>query len=420
MGESEGGGRLGGGEKASAPARQRKITGVRPISRAGGKQVYQIDFRYKGVQCRETIALPHTKANEAHCTRLRAEILGKIERGDFDYSGFFPESARATVFGHGSGKSPFIKSLLEDYRDRTEKTLERSSWNMYRRDIDKILIPRFGQMKITEFRASDLRSWVGEQNLSLKRIRNILLPLRAVFNEAVQDEVIASNPVANLKITKLIPIEKRTSDYEPQPYSVAELCLVLANVPEPERWTFQLWAFSGLRTGELIGLRWPRMDLEGKILRVTETTTERVDKTRAKTKAGLRTVPLLPAALEAAEKMRQFTQLGGDRVTINPRAHSKDKAWSANTLEKVWKKAHKGTGVAVRKPYELRHTFASQLLSQGENPAYISKLLGHATIEMVMRHYGRWISEGEKLGFDRPPRRYGMEPLWQTADKLAA
>lgn len=404
--------RLGGGEEAGAPARHRKgLTGITPISRAGGKQVYRIAFSYRGAQCRETIALPHTKANETYCARLRAEILGKIERGDFKYTDYFPDSPRAAAFGHG-GHARTIKQALEAYRDRTQATLESSTWKPYRRDIDNLLIPEWGDLRMTAFRPSDLRTWAGLQTVSLKRMRNILLPLRAVFAEALEDGIITANPIAPVNLAKLVPIEKRTSDYEPQPYTVAELAVLLGKLPEPERWAFQLMAYTGLRTGELMGLRWPRVDLEAKTLRVTETTTERVDKPRAKTKSGIRTVPLLPAAFEAIQGMRRFTQLGDDRVTVNPRARSKDKAWASNQLEKVWKAAHKGTGIAVRKPYELRHTFASQLLSQGENPAFIAKLLGHKTVEMVIRTYGRWISEGEQLGFDRPPRRYGMAALF--------
>lgn len=388
------------------------MIGVRALARAGGKQVYSIAFSYRGVECRETLALAHTKANETYCMRLRAEIHGKIEREEFRYTDYFPDSPRAAVFGHGGGKSKTIGVRLADYRDRTKATLELSTWNPYRRDIDNVLIPAFGAMRITAFRASDLREWIGLQTVGLKRLRNMMLPLRAVFAEAMEDGDITVNPLATVRVAKLVPLDKRTSDYEPQPYSMEELRLVLANLPEPERWAFQLWAFTGLRTGELVGLRWPRVDLEAKTLRVTETTTERVDKPRAKTKSGLRTIPLLPAALEAINAMRAFTQLGQDRVATNPRARSKDKAWATNQLERVWKQAHKGTGVPVRTPYELRHTFASQLLSQGENPAFIAKLLGHKNIEMVVRSYGRWISEGEKLGFDRPPRRYGMDPLW--------
>jgi integrase len=387
--------------------------GVRPLTRNGGTQVYQVAFSFMGVQCREVIARPHTKANLAYCTSLRSEIMGRIARSDFTYTDYFPESNRAALFGHGTGKARTLQAVLEAYRDRTKATLEASTWNPYRRDIDNVLVPRWGHMRLTQFTSADLRLWVGEQNLTLKRIRNILLPLRAVFAEALEDGVVKVNPVA-INLRKLVPIEKRTSDFEPQPYTVAELRTLLTNVPEPERWAFQLWAYTGLRTGELVGLRWPRVDLVAKTIRVTETTTERVDKPRAKTPAGMRTIELLPAALEAVHKMRQYTQVGNDRFTINPRGRRKDKAWDTNKLANAWEAAHKGTGIVPRNPYQLRHTFASQLLSQGENPAFISTLLGHKTIEMVTRTYGRWVSEGEKLGFDRPPRRYGMQALWAS------
>lgn len=390
------------------------MIGVTRITRGGGKQVYQVAFSFQGVQCRETLALPHSKSSDAYCERLRAEIIGKIERGSFNYAEHFPESRRAAIFGHG-GRTRTIRKALEAYRDRTKATLEASTWNPYRRDIDNVLVPWCGHMKVGAFRASDLRTWVGlNAHLSLKRIRNILLPLRAVFNEAVEDGEITVNPLAMVKLAKLVPMAKRTSDYEPQPYTVGELRTLLGNLPEPERWAFQLWAYTGLRTGELIGLRWPRIDLEAKTLRVAETTTERVDKPRAKTKAGLRTFALLPAAQEAIQGMRKFTQLGGDRFTVNPRGRRDDKSWDTNKLASVWAMAHRGTGIALRNPYQLRHTFASQLLSQGENIAHIAKLLGHANIEEVTRTYGKWVSEGEQLGFDRPPRRFGMEPLWPT------
>jgi integrase len=387
---------------------------VTAVTRAGGKEVYRLAFTFRGVQCRELVALPHSKANTLYCERLLAEVHSQIARGSFDYAATFPASRRARIFGHG-GASRTIRAALEAYRDRTKATLELSTWNPYRRDIDNVLIPWCGSMRISEFRASDLRAWVGLQDLSLKRIRNILLPLRAVFAEALEDGAITANPLAAVRIAKLVPMDKRTSEYEPHPYSVADLVTLLGNLPVPERWAFQLWAFTGLRTGELIGLRWPRIDIEAKVLRVTETTTERVDKPRAKTKAGLRTIPLLPAALEAVLAMRPYTQLAGDRFTVNPRGRRDDQSWDTNKLASVWQLAHRGTGIEGRNPYQLRHTFASQLLSQGENPAHIARLLGHRGIEMVVRTYGRWVSEGEQLGFDRPARRYGMEPLWEKA-----
>lgn len=390
-----------GGRRAGSPV------GVTAISRPGGKQAYRVAFSFRGVQCRELLSLPHSKANETYCARLRAEILGKIERNDFKYTDYFPDSPRAAVFGLGVGRGRKLRDYLEAYRDRTAKTLELSTWNGYRRDVDNALVPWCGDMRPAELKPSDIRDFIGLQVLSLKRIRNLVLPLRAVLKECVDDGLIPFNPFDRVDVMKLVPVEKRTSDYAPNPYTEDDLRKVLARLPEPERWAFQLWAYTGLRTGELIGLRWPRIDLEARTIRIIETTTDGADKPRTKTKSGMRTIALLPAALQAVHAMRAHTQAGGDRFTINPRGRLDDKAWHANKLASVWQRAHRGTGVAFRNPYQLRHTFASQLLSQGENPAYIAKLLGHKTVEMVIRNYGRWVAQGEALGFDRPASKYG-------------
>ncbi len=387
------------------------MTGVVPLVRKT-KEVYQVAFSFMGVECREIVAGPHSKAREKYCLGLRASILREIEMQTFRYPAYFPESSRAAVFGHGPGRTELLKDALEAYRDRVKRTFEPSTFAGTKTVIDNVLVPWLGHMKIGALKRSDVREWVSLQTTSLKRIRNVLLPLRAVLGEAVADEVITSSPLTGLDLAKLVPVEKRTSEFEPQPYTEAEVLALLENLPEPERSLFQLWAYTGLRTGELIGLRWPRVDLNANTIHVRETTTAGKDKARPKTPAGVRTIPLLPAAREAIDALRPFTQLAGDRVCTNPRGARADLAWDDRRLAELWRRAHKGTGIAYRNPYEMRHTFASNLLSQGENPAHIAKLLGHKSIDMVTRHYGRWVSEGEKLGFDRPPRRYGMQRLW--------
>lgn len=396
------------------------MIGVKPLIRKT-KQVYQIAFSYKGVECRELLDRPHTKANERYCENLRAEITRKIADDTFRYRDYFPDSKRANLFDRGSGsRTKLIKDLLTAYKARAEKTLEASTYAAYRKAIDNILIPRWGERRADQFTPADIREFVAEQTVTLKRIQNILLPLRNVFTELANDEVIPFNPFDKVKLAKLVPIEQRKTDYEPEPYTETEVKLLLTKLAPTERYAFQFWAYSGVRTGELVGLRWPSVDLEGGRVHVHETTTERKDKPRTKTDAGNRKPPLLPAAIEALELQRQFTLLSGDRVFQNPRSTRKDKAWDDKKLAHVWRAAHKGTGIAYRSPYQLRHTFASQLLSQGDNVAYIAKLLGHKTTEMVIRTYARWVEAGEALGFDRPPRQYGIQRLWSTETKCAA
>jgi integrase len=388
---------------AARPAARRKDVGVTRLQRKA-KDVYRLAFSYQGAQCRELLALKHSAANDAYVRNLRAEIMAKIARREFVYADYFPESTRATM---GARRSPTLRAALEAYRDRVQHTLEPSTFAGYRKAVDNVLVPWCGHMLLSDLRPADIRDWMAQQRVSLKRIRNVLLPLRAVLSEAVADELIDYSPLDRVDLAKLVPVAKRSSSYEPQPYTVDELHTLLSRLPEPERHTFSMWAYTGLRTGELIALRWPRVDLEARTIRIIETTTERQDKDRPKTKAGIRTVPLLPAAWHALQALRPYTQLAGDRVNCNPRSTRPDRAWDDKRLAAIWQAAHKGTGIAYRAPYVLRLSYASNLLSEGENVARIAKQMGHRTIDMLIKHYARWVEQGASGTV--AVRRYGMD-----------
>ena len=111
-----------------------------------------------------------------------------------------------------------------------------------------------------------------------------------------------------------------------------------------------------------------------------------------KTEAGIRDVELTLSALEALERQKEFTRLQGDRVFHNPR--TKKPWWSDAQIRRTcWIHAVKKAGVRYRNPYQTRHTYASTHLSNGRNPWWLAKQMGHETVEMINRHYGRWIPE---------------------------
>lgn len=383
-------------------------TGITVMKRKN-KEVIRIAFSFKGVQCRETLDLPGTRANLLYAARLRGEILRKIEHDTFRYNEHFPSSPKCRIFGHGSTISTdtTVKSLLEAYRDRSKASLAPSTWTGYRKAIDNVLIPQFGHILVTALSVAILRDWIATQKVTRKRMSNLLLPLRNALSEALADEVIDFNPLDRLKLERTLPRETLATEYEPDPYTVEELQPLLVGMNGAERAAFQFWAFTGLRTSELVALSWADVDLGAWTANIRKAVVEGIEKT-TKTKAGIRTLPLLPAARQALEDQRQRTQLAGGRVFLNPRT---GKEWTDQSLLRLWQRTCKAGKARYRNPYQMRHTFASQLLSQGENPAYIARLLGHKTTEMVTRHYGRWVEQGVALGFDRPPARYGHQPL---------
>lgn len=236
---------------------------------------------------------------------------------------------------------------------------------------------------------------------------NLLQPLRNALSEALADEVIDFNPLNRLKLSRILPRDTLRTDYEPDPYTVEELVPLLVSMQGAERAAFQFWVHTGIRTSELVALSWSAVDLVAGTAHIHMAVVEGEEK-GTKTRAGVRTIPLLLAARQALEDQRQRTEKAGGRVFLNPRT---GKEWTDQSLLRLWQRTCKKGKARYRNPHQMRHTFASQLLSQGENPAYIAKLLGHKTTEMVIRHYGRWVEQGVDLGFDRPPVKYGRECL---------
>ncbi len=373
------------------------------------KEVIRLAFSFQGVQCREILDLPGTRENLRYAERLRGEILRKIEHDTFRYNEFFPSSAKCKVFGHSpaTDKGLTIKQLLERYRDRSKASLQPSTWTGYRKAIDNILIPQFGHLLVKALTVGILREWIALQKVTRKRMSNLLLPLRNALAEAVADELIEFNPLDRLKLSRILPRETATTDYEPDPYTVEDLLRLFAKLDGSERNAFQFWAFSGVRTSELVGVLWEDFAADFTEVEIRRAVVEGEEKT-TKTKAGIRKIPMLLAARQAVQAQHDSTEATTGRAFLNPRTGGE---WTDQSLLRTWQRASKLADVRYRNPYQMRHTFASQLLSQGENPAYIAKLLGHKTTEMVIRNYGRWVEQGASLGFDRPPVRYGRECL---------
>ena len=104
---------------------------------------------------------------------------------------------------------------------------------------------------------------------------------------------------------------------------------------------------------------------------------------------------LLQPALEAIKAQRKFTVLENKRVFYSPRTQS---PWEtdAQIRKTAWQPALKLAGVRYRYPYQARHTYASMMLTFGEEPSWIEKQMGHADWAMIRKTYARWIPEASQ------------------------
>lgn len=111
-----------------------------------------------------------------------------------------------------------------------------------------------------------------------------------------------------------------------------------------------------------------------------------------KTLSGEREVKLFPPAIEALEDQKPRILLSRGRVFFNRRTN---KPWETDgqIRKTVWTAALRKAGVPYRNPYQTRHTYASTLLSAGENPLWVAQQMGHKDWGMIRKRYGRWIPD---------------------------
>ncbi len=377
-----------------------------------GHTTLRIDFRYRGVRCRETLTLKATASNIKYAARLRGEIINAIERGTFNYPEYFPESKRAKLFGYACSNIT-VGQLLEDYLKQIEKPLELSTTQGYRKICDSHLIPTFGKVPIRELNSIMIRNWIRTLNLKSKTVSNILTPLRSVIEQALMDEIINKNPLTKIKLSKLLDKNTSRSEDKIDPFNLKEIQAILNAAEGQARNLFQFAFYSGLRTSELIGLEWDDIDWVNGLVHVCRAVVCKQPK-KTKTYAGDRKLLLLPPALSALKAQKQYTFLAGRRVFHNPLT---DKPWETDKQirETAWRKILRKAGVRYRYPYQTRHTYASMMLSNGENMMWVSQQMGHVNVEMVMKNYGRWIPDSSVTAGYRPVNNWDEHDAFGNA-----
>jgi integrase len=227
-----------------------------------------------------------------------------------------------------------------------------------------------------------IKVWMGGLTISSKRINNVLIPLRTILKDAFSDEVIDRNPME--RVSNLVVHQE-----EPQPFTPDEINRILCELPQQGKNLIQFAFWTGLRTSELIALEWGDVDWDKGFVRVRRAFVHKKIK-QPKTKSGERDVLLFPPALDALKNQKQFSYLANGRIFNNPRTNE---PWETDgqIRKTLWQPALKKAGVVYRNPYQTRHTYASTLLSLGEEPMWVSQQMGHKDWAMIRKRYGRWI-----------------------------
>lgn len=359
---------------------------------AGSATSIAISFYYRGQKCRERIRLQPTPSNLKRAANHRAAILLAIENGTFDYSVTFPNSKNAHKF---SPTQYTVRTYLTEWLANKEPTIKASTLRDYRKIIHNLVIPQFGELTLHMLTRADVRNWVASMGCSNKRIINILSPLRAALQDAQHDDLIPVNPLFGWTYKRNEPPKEKTYV---DPFNAEEQAAIIKAAAGSIKNQCIVFFWTGMRTSELIALEWSDIDWKRKKININKAHTYAAKNDEStKTKSSNREIDMPPHVEAALINQKLHTLLQGGKVFLNPRT---SKQWTGDQQIRkgFWIPLLKKAGVRYRNPYQTRHTFASMMLSAGENIAWVSAQMGHSNVLITAKTYARWINNNEQHG----------------------
>ncbi|MGD9752000.1 MAG: tyrosine-type recombinase/integrase, partial [Acidimicrobiia bacterium] len=256
--------------------------------------------------------------------------------------------------------------------------------------------PVFGATALNKLDRTALRQWVANlvdpngEGLAPATVQKAVQILNKCVRAALDDRLIAFNPVERLPLPKIEREEMRFLTH-------AELAHLVDTIDERFRAFALLGGYGGLRLGEMLGLRWSRVDLLRRRVQVSEILIDlqgHVSFGPPKTKASLRTVSLPRFVCE--ELSRLAPAGGADPSQLVFRSPEGFAVRPTAMRQRVWNPAVQAAGLAPLRMHDLRHTAVSLWIAEGANPKQVAVRAGHTSVSVVLDRYGHLYPEQDE------------------------
>lgn len=267
------------------------------------------------------------------------------------------------------------------YLQTKERTLKPSTYSKYV-NVVKVWSRHFKGRKITSIKLSEIKEIVYSQKVQAGSIKQYLGNLRGIFEEAVYDEVIPSNPCKKIK-----PPRDLTKK-EVFPFTSDEVITIIDNASGWYQNFLATAFYTGARVGELFALKWQNINFAKKRIYIDST---RGDYEEGSTKTNkARYIPIFENLLPYLKNQRRKT---GMKTYVFLTEFGKDLRPS-NVREYQWKPLLKRLHLPYRTMYQTRHTFATTLLNSKKfSMNEIASMLGHSNIQMLIKHYNKYMED---------------------------
>jgi integrase len=254
--------------------------------------------------------------------------------------------------------------------------------------IRKHLLPFFGRMRLSEIGPADVQMFLTEMSkrVAPRTVLSLRNRLSKIFSVAVRWGYVQSNPVKGAQVPELADIRKRMALSPKQFWALSQ------ELAEPYRTMALVAVLSGLRSGEVFGLRWRYVDFEERSILVAETVCQGRP-SAPKTRASNRKVFIEDLALEALKQL-QASAGGPDNFVF---CTSKGTPFNPNNVRnRVLIPACRRAGIPPIGWHDLRRTFATWSNPTGESLKALQTQLGHTDSRLTLGVYTQPMPEAQR------------------------
>ena len=332
---------------------------------------YVIAYRVGKKQKRETIG-----SNKKEAEKILTRRLSEINHGTYQ------EACDITF-------NEFIDKWLDEY---AQPRIKAHTLYKYKNALKCHVRPVLGDYYVAKITPNDIRKLMSKmiKVRSAKTTNNILTIIKTIFKYARRWGYIRISPVEDVDKYR---VEREEMDY----LKPNEIQLLLKHCEEPFK-TFVFTAvLTGMRKGELLGLQWGDVDWNSNTIFVRRSLKWKFGKENIKdgkrwyfdspkTRYSVRAVTMSPRLKEALEIHRIHAPVNeDDLIFCNSGNNPVD---PDNIIKRHFQPALRMAGLRKIRFHDLRHTYTSLLIAQGENVKFIQSQLGHASIQTTMDRYG--------------------------------
>ena len=282
------------------------------------------------------------------------------------HAGTLPGMVRTGVTFERAG-AEWLRYCVED------RACKPSTMVDYRHTVNRVLVPVFGPLLLEDITAPAIEAWRASLTTAARTRNKQLTILNGIFRRSQKRFGLQRNPVVEIERMRE-PRQVNLDVFSPEEV----MALVRAAESEQDAAIYLTAAFTGLRRGELIALRWRDVDFAGCVIRVRASYSAAALTTPKSGK--LRSVPMAPQVAETLARLGR-TATDDGLVFLGEGGGYLD----GSALRRRYKLALERAGLRSLRFHDLRHTFGTRAISKADI-LRVKEWMGHADVATTMRY----------------------------------